>query len=66
MFKRAFCAIALPTRFDVSFSTIFKIINHEFSTGTRILKVTLQDHETLLSGLVGSKLRISGRFPRTN
>ena len=36
------------------------------STGTRRLKVTLQDHKTRLSGIVGSKLHISGWFNRTN
>ena len=71
MFNTLFCTIAYPTMsfflltsflngFDVSFGTICKIILLEYSTGTRKLKVTLQDHETLLSGVVGSELRISG------
>ena len=34
------------------------------STGTRSLEVTLQNHETRLSGIVGSKLHISGWFSK--
>ena len=44
----------------MSFGTVSKIINLEYLIGIRRLKVTLQDHETRLSGVVGSKLRISG------
>ena len=63
LFKRAFCTIAHPTRY---FCIFFFLDNSLFylnsSTGKRSLMVTLQNHETRLSGIVGSKLYISGWF----
>ena len=57
MFKTAFCTIAHPTMYNSLFCL-------NSSTGTRSLRVTLQNHETRLSGIIGSKLHISGWFSK--
>ena len=65
MFKRAFCAIAHPTRYLCISLLDNSLFCLNSSTGKRSLMVTLQNYETRLSGIVGSKLHISGWFNKT-
>ena len=56
----SFLLIPFCAGLDMSFGTTCRLTNLECSVGIRRLKVTLRDQETRLSGVVGSKLRISG------